>query len=102
MIWQLPRMDKLNLIDRFRYEKFRKWDVDSLPWPDYKNFWPDFARYSGRLYYCPENKPVQLTLHIFWNDIPRPSDKLTDRSDLPQHTKLQTQFTYFYTDKDFE
>jgi hypothetical protein len=102
MIWQLPRMDKFSLVNRFRYEKFRKWDVDCLPWPDYKNFWPDFARYSGRLYYRPGNKPVQLSLHLLWNDIPAPVGVLTDRDSLPPHTRFQTQFTYFYTDKDFE
>ncbi len=49
MVYQMPRMDKYNLYDRYRMEKFRKWGNDVMPWKDkYKEFWPDFARYFGR------------------------------------------------------
>src|SRR6516164_7758405 len=54
VIWELPRMDRLNMWERLRWDKWRKLDVDSLPWDIfYKDFWPDFARYVGRKYYNP-------------------------------------------------
>lgn len=103
MLWQLPRMDRMSLLQRFRLEKIRKWDSDSLPWPDYKQFWPEFARYIGRLYFDPHNKPVQLSLYLFWTKIPTPTkNKIVDRYELPRHTKFTPVFTYFYTPEDFQ
>jgi hypothetical protein len=102
LLWQLPRMDRLDLYQRFRLEKFRKWDVDSLPWPDYKSFWPDFARCAGRLYYSPSNPPKQLSLILQWTAIPPASDHLTDRYELPRHDKTNTVFTYFFKPEDFK
>jgi hypothetical protein len=102
LLWQLPRMDRLDLYQRFRLEKFRKWDVDSLPWPDYKSFWPDFARCAGRLYYSPTNKPKQCSLFYEYTEIPPASDHLTDRYELPVHNKPVTVFTYFFKPEDFK
>ena len=102
LTWQLPRMDHLNIYQRFRMEKFRKWDADSLPWPDYKAFWPDFARYTGRLYCSPQHKPKQLSLYLFWTTIPAPVDPLVDRYALPDHDKYSCVFTYFYKPEDLQ
>jgi hypothetical protein len=102
LLWQLPRMDRLDLYQRWRLEKFRKWDVDALPWPDYKSFWPAFARYAGRLYYSPTNKPKQLSLFYEYIEIPPPGEHLTDRYELPPHSKPVTVFTYFYKPEDFK
>jgi hypothetical protein len=77
--WELPRMKRLNYIERFRDEKYRKWCVDSLPWPDYKEFWPDFARYTGRKFYNKANKPVSLSLQLFWIEIPAPGKGVPDK-----------------------
>jgi hypothetical protein len=102
MLWEAPRMEKLSLMDRFRLEKFRKWGVDSLPWADFKEFWPDFARYLGHQYYDPGNKPVFLSLCLYWSDIPPPESASNSRSKLPEHTKFTTQFTYRYVPEDFK
>lgn len=100
-VWEPPRMEKLSLIDKFRLEKFRKWSVDSLPWPDYKEFWPDFARYVGRKYYVAQNPPVSLSLILHWIEIPLP-EKNVARDSLPEHTKTSTVFFYRYRNQDFQ
>ncbi|MBK7745864.1 MAG: hypothetical protein IPP57_01825 [Candidatus Obscuribacter sp.] len=99
--WELPRMKRLNYWERFRDEKYRKWCVDSLPWPDYKEFWPDFARYAGRKYYQPNNKPVSLSLLLYWIEIPKPEAKIVPVAKLPEHTKVNTVFYYRYKASDF-
>lgn len=98
--WELPRMKRLNYLERFRDEKYRKWCVDSLPWPDYKEFWPDFARYAGRKFYRPDNKPVSLSLVLFWIEIPSPEGKIVPVANLPEHTKMNTVFYYRYKPED--
>ncbi len=96
LVWQVPRMDKLTLLDRFRYEKFRKWGVDSLPWPDYKSFWTDTAKFVGRKFYRQENMPVCFSLQLHWIEIPKPETNFVDRNALPEHTKTNTIFSYRY------
>lgn len=100
VVWELPRMKQMSLWQRFKDEKFRKWSIDSLPWPDYKEFWPDFARYVGRQYCTPENKPVDLTLNLYWIEIPQPQAKLIPVKDLPEHTKYNTVFYYRFKPED--
>lgn len=100
-IWEVPRMDKLNLLERFRLEKYRKWSIDSLPWPDHKQFWPYIARYVGRQKFTEKNPPAKLTLLLFWTKIPSPLTSFTNRSELPPHTSCNNVFTYEYTSEDF-
>jgi hypothetical protein len=103
MIWQLPTMGRYSLIDRYRMERFRKWGNDVLPWKDkYKEFWPDFARYVGRLFYRPNNKPTKISLHLFRCELPPPKEPIPDRFELPKHWRFETKFTYLYTAKDFQ
>ncbi|MBX9696251.1 MAG: hypothetical protein K2Z81_27940, partial [Cyanobacteria bacterium] len=102
-IWELPRMERLNWIDKFRKEKFRKWSVDSLPWEDHKEFWPYFARYVGRELYNAENPPAEFSLCLFWAPIPAPKETdMVMREKLPVHTKFTHVFTYKYQPEDFK
>jgi hypothetical protein len=98
MIVEMPRMNRLSYGERFRLEKFRKWSIDSLPWPDYKEFWPDFARYIGRKHYN-QNKPSTLSLNLYWIEIPKPSAS-SNVAALPEHTKMSTVFFYKYKAED--
>jgi hypothetical protein len=100
-IWEAPRMDKLDMLQRFRQEKYRKWSIDSLPWPDHKEFWPYIARYIGRQKYRADNPPVKFTLLLFWTKIPPPLTSFTSRSKLPPHTSCNNVFTYEYSAEDF-
>lgn len=100
-IWEAPRMDKLDLLERFRQEKYRKWSIDSLPWPDHKEFWPYIARYVGRQKYRADNPPAKFTLLLFWTKIPPPLTSFTSRGQLPPHTSCNNVFTYEYSAEDF-
>ncbi len=102
LIWEPPRMDKLNLVERFRQEKFRKWGVDSLPWKPHKQFWPFMARYVGRQVYNKQNPPVQFSLLLFWTKIPPPTPtEFVSKSKLPEHTTCNHIFTYVFRDEDW-
>lgn len=100
-IWEPPRMDKLDLVTKFQKEKFRKWTIDSLPWPEHKKFWPDIARYIGRELYTKENPPKELSLCLLWSKIPHPVDNKPLKP-LPDHTRFNTVFTYKYVSEDFQ
>ncbi len=106
LIVELPRMNRMNYADRFKLEKFRKWSVDSLPWPDYKEFWPDFARYLGRKYNCSDNQPQSLSLNLYYIEIPvldlNKSQPLVPLTEMPAHTKMNTVFFYRYKPEDFK
>ncbi len=102
MIWELPRMDKLDVVRRFQHEKFRKWGIDSLPWPDHKEFWPYLARYVGKRVYNKENPPVQFSLLLYWTNIPPPTpEQFVLKDKLPKHSTPNHVFTYRYTEEDF-
>lgn len=101
-IWEFPRMDKLDLFNRFRLEKYRKWSIDSLPWPHHKEFWPYIARYVGRLNYRKDNPPVKFTLLLFWTKIPSPTTSFTKRAELPAHTSVNHVFTYEFSPEDYQ
>lgn len=101
-LWEPPLMDRLSLIERFQREKFRKWSIDSLPWPRFKDFWVDFARFVGRQYYNPVNKPVAVSLNLRWIEIPNPSEKFYRQNELPPCTKFNTSFCYLFTKEDFQ
>ena len=101
MAWDFPRMERLSQFNRFKDEKFRKWAVDCLPTDKYKEFYPDVARFLGRKFYNPENKPVALAMSMWWADIPPPSaNKGPD--DLPPQSKYCPRFEYRYVPGDFE
>ncbi len=101
-IWELPRMKRLDFWQRFKDEKFRKWSIDSLPWPDYKEFHPDFAVYVGKKFYNPSNKPVSLSLQLFWTDIPDPEKHFTKVENLPEHTRMNNVFFYRFKEGDLQ
>lgn len=97
--YELPQNLRLSMAERFRTEKWRKWGIDSLPWPDYKQFWPDFARFVGRRFYREDNKPVSMSFYLHWADMYPPADR--SRSDLEYHYKISPIFMYRYTPEDF-
>lgn len=105
-IWELPRMKRLDFWQRFKDEKFRKWSIDSLPWPDYKEFHPDFAVYVAKKFYdpakSPKNKPVSLSLQLFWIDIPDPAKHFTKVENLPEHTRMNNVFFYRFKEGDLQ
>ncbi|PWT99376.1 MAG: hypothetical protein C5B53_05445 [Candidatus Melainabacteria bacterium] len=101
MLWEPPRMERLNLWDGFRLQRFRKWDVDYLPTEYYREFCPDLARYLGRLNYNPQNKPMSFALHVLSAQIPEVDKVFIKRGELPEHTKYSTIFVYKFSDRDW-
>ena len=102
MVWEPPRMERLKWQDRFRLEKFRKWDVDYLPYDVYQDFWPDLARYVARLNYNGHNRPSLFELHTYSAEIPDVNKTVLSRGNLPAHTNYNTIFVYKYSAKDFQ
>lgn len=98
---ELPRNNKLGLAGKMKDEMWRKWAGDSVPFPNYKEFRPDLARYIGRRLYRPDNPPVTLTLTWFFIKIPEPSANVAqDR--LPHHTNTGAIFEYRFQPEDFK
>jgi hypothetical protein len=101
--WEPPRFDMLNLNQKYRKDKFHKWDQDCVPWYNYRNFWPGLARYVGRLHYDPNNKPVWFMLLRLEADIPDPRfGKIVYHDRFPPHTRLLNSFLYHYRPEDFQ
>jgi hypothetical protein len=100
-VWELPRMNKLCLETTYNDEKWRKWAGDSVPWPNYKQFWPDLARYIGRKFYNHDNQPTAMVLCLYSVKIPPPTVN-QPQSQLPYHTEYSYIFSYRYTPEDFQ
>lgn len=101
-VWEPVRMDTLNTIEQIRYEKYRKWSIDTLIWKTFANYWPDTARYVGSLYYDPNNKPVTFALNLHWAHMQPPVEPLVSHRLLPQRDGFSNMFCYKYTDDDFK
>jgi hypothetical protein len=102
MLWEPPRMERLNLWDGFRLQRFRKWDVDYLPTDFYREYCPDLARYLGRLNYNPQNKPKLFAIHVLSVNLPDVDKVFIKKGQLPEHTKYSTDFVYKFSDKDWQ
>lgn len=101
--WEAPRFDLMNLNEKYRKDKFHKWDSDCLPWFNYHNFWPGFARWLGNLHYDPGNKPVWCLLLRYESDIPDPRQgKILEHDAMPPRTRLLNSFLYHYQPEDFK
>jgi hypothetical protein len=70
--WEFPRMEKLSIIDKMFKERYRRWTNDCVSDPNMSYLWPDAVRYIARLYRCPDNQPVSVSIvrHWIWIDSP--------------------------------
>lgn len=100
-IWEAPRNDSYAMSDQIKLDKFRKWSIDSLPWPAHKQFWPDIACWVGRKYFSKENPPVEFSLLLFWTEIP-PPEQMARRDRMPPHTIVNHLYTYRYKPGDLD
>jgi hypothetical protein len=101
--WEPPRFELLTLNQKYRKDKFHKWDQDCLPWDNYRDFWPGLARYVGNLHYDPKNKPVWFMLLRSEADIPDPrTGPILDPTHMPAHNRLLNAFTYHFRPEDFK
>jgi hypothetical protein len=99
-LYEFPRMQKLGYLERFRSEKFRKLFYDCMPWPDFKQFLPDFGRFVASANYCAANPPDFVALIHHSCRTPSPDvQPWINRSDLPEHTFQATYYVYKFQDK---
>lgn len=99
-LYEFPRMEKMSLAEKFRKEKWRKFDVDNMPWSTAAAYHEDVARYVAReVNKDPANPPLQVALTVHWAGVPElptfvPSDEF------PEHDKAASIFIYRVRKKD--
>jgi hypothetical protein len=99
--WPLPRFEQMGIVDKYRFDKFRKWNGDNAQWARYKEHWPALARYVANLHYAGTGpKPVSFTLLQFKASMPAPSSRVS-REGMPQHDQAESTFFYTYKPEDF-
>jgi hypothetical protein len=92
-LYEWPRMERSNLIEKAQNEKFRKMFNDCMPWQTYADFRPSVARYIARANANPGNPPVQVALAYFFGAIPGPEVGVTQEN-LPEQSKFYCYYLY--------
>jgi hypothetical protein len=94
-IYEFPRMQKMDYVERFRHEKLRKMFYDCMPWPSFAQFLPDFAKFIARANANPNNEPVLITFVHHTRPMPAPDPThWVKRDDLPEHIIQTPYFIY--------
>lgn len=91
-LWQYPRMERLDLLERIKKERYRKFFNDSLAWRRFKSFLPDVARYIARESNDKNNPVTTVTLLRYAAEIPKPEEGLG--KPLPAHSELSILLRY--------
>lgn len=99
-MWEFPRMDKLNLIDKMFKERYRKWANDCVNNEQVAIVWPDTARYIARLHSNPVNPPVSVSIIRHWTWISPPNECPKRR--VPEGGGSKTLFTYDLAPEDLK
>ncbi len=100
--WPMPRFEHMDYFQKFQKDKFRKWAFDNAEWDTYKEFWPDMARYIGRLHYSGVGpKPILLMMTRYQSDMPKIGSGV-NRLDIPKRYQYATAFTYRFKPEDFQ
>lgn len=92
-LYEWPRLDRADLLDQTRNDKYRKMFIDCMPWPKYSVFHPSLARFMAKANLNPKNQPEFISLAYFWCDIP-PPEKWVPQQQLPETSKFYCYFTY--------
>lgn len=86
--YEFPRMEKMDLVTKFRKEKLRKLFGDNISWPNYAQFRPSISRYLARANNDPTNPPLRVTMFLNSADTPPPDEgQFCYRDELPPHTR---------------
>lgn len=76
-VWTYPRMERIDLYNRIRMERYRKFFDDNLAWPRFEKLWPDLARWVARVNFeDPANPPVEVSLLRFSSAVLIPEEGL--------------------------
>jgi len=69
---ELPRMEKLNVFEKWRQEKFRKLFNDNFPFPKYTMLRPPVSRFLIRANAKPGDPPIRLAYFLVSEPFPLP------------------------------
>ena len=100
-LWEYPRLERMNFIERLYKERFRKYAHDRVAWEPFESFLPDLARYIARLNNKPGNPPVHVSLVRYSARIPVPPVGFK-QGDLPPQSDTDTIITYTVTEADLK
>jgi hypothetical protein len=100
---ELPRLEKLNLLQKFEKEKYRKLFNDNMPKSAYASIRPDIARFYSRANSEPHNKPLRAAFFLISTPIPPPDLPATDKPAAisGQHMPVEKYFVYGVSPDDF-
>jgi hypothetical protein len=84
-IYEWPRMERSDVFEQSRNEKYRKFFIDNLTDNQFKAFWPSAARFIARANHNPANPPQTISLAAFYALIPPPNHPVK-QSQLPWPT----------------
>jgi hypothetical protein len=79
-LFSYPRIEQFNILDKMRYERFRKFFSDNLERKSLIHCRSDFARYVARLYARPNDAPYSVSLITVSSPIPPPHQQLVDET----------------------
>lgn len=92
-LYELPRMEKLNLLGKWQQEKLRKLFNDNFPYPKHVMLRPPASRFLIRANGKPGDPPVRLAYFLISNPIPPPEGTAT-RAD--KKANLSTQIGNYF------
>ncbi|MGB7434194.1 MAG: hypothetical protein WBR26_26550 [Candidatus Acidiferrum sp.] len=76
--WTFPRMDRLSFTERYRKERYRKFE-ETLVKDEYSDVWPDVARHIARQASTASRKPEMVMLIMNWSNLMQnPDGTFTD------------------------
>lgn len=100
LLYEFPRMEKMSLIEKFCKEKWRKFDVDNMPWSTASGYHEDVARYVARqVNNDVANPPVQVAITVHWAAVPDLPEFVSSEK-FPEHDRAASVFVYRVRKKD--
>ena len=92
-ICEWPRVDRSGPLDRFLYQRLRRFLTECWEIPDYEHFRPYGASYLAESHYEKENPPVRVELIFNGKEIP-PMSRYVKQMDFPSSYEPFTTFVY--------
>jgi hypothetical protein len=83
-IWTFPRMQLLDLTERYYRERYRKFEEDVTE-NEHAGLWPDAARYIARLHRNGPTPPATVMLLVRWSNIVQRDDGTFERTPWDAH-----------------
>ena len=102
-LYEPPRLENMNFIQKLQHEKYRKLFVDNFPNPKYAFIRPSISRFFVRNNYQPDNPPSRLSYFLVGRTIPPPGHNI-ENSTISQdylHQSIENYFVYGVSPEDF-